>query len=256
MNYSDVGQGEVVVLVHGFCEDITLWEELQNVLSVHYRVIAVDLPGFGESRLIDATISIESFADSIQQLLKDLNITRCHFIGHSLGGYVGLAFGERYNHNLLSLGLFHSTAFADGEEKKINRNKTIAFIEAHGVATFAQSFVPPLFNSHTKAKYEFEIDRITKVAKNTDPLAVIETTKAMRDRVDRTHILKEALFPILFIIGKDDGAVPLSSSLEQCYLPKDSTIHIYADCGHMGMLEKQKETQSAILSFLKYVSAL
>ena len=78
----------------------------------------------------------------------------------------------------------------------------------------------------------------------------------MRDRVDRTHILKEALFPILFIIGKDDGAVPLSSSLEQCYLPKDSTIHIYADCGHMGMLEKQKETQSAILSFLKYVSAL
>lgn len=252
LSYTDTGEGEVVVLIHGFCESRTLWKSFEEELSAKYRVICPDLPGFGESRLTVETLSMQYFAKEVERLLEDLNIDKCTIVGHSLGGYVALAFADKAPQRLNGIGLFHSTVYADTEEKKVNRNKTISFIEDNGVDVFALAFVPPLFNLDSRNKYSEEIAAITKVAKNTDPLAVIETTKAMRDRVDRSEMMSQLNIPVLYIIGKEDNAVPLEISMQQCYLPNDSVVRILEDCGHMGMVEKKQETIKAIDNFVAY----
>lgn len=254
LSYTDTGEGDVVVLLHGFCESRSLWTDFEKVLSEKYRVISPDLPGFGESRLLDENVSMEYFAKEIVVLIDALKIEKCVVVGHSLGGYIALAMAEAYPDILKGIGLFHSTSYPDTDEKKDNRNKTIAFIEENGVEIFAGSFVPPLFNSESRSKYAEEIAAITKVAKNTDPLAVIETTKAMRDRVDRSHLLSYLELPILYIIGKDDGAVPFEMSMKQCGIPKESIVHILENCGHMGMVEKKEETIKAVDNFVAYCS--
>lgn len=251
LNYKITGQGDVLVLLHGFCEDLTLWSSFQEELS-NYTVLSIDLPGFGQSDVIK-DVSIESMAKSVKLVMDQLEIQKCTMIGHSLGGYVVLAFSELFPENLNGIGLFHSTAFADSEEKKENRNKTFEFIEKHGVKNFANSFVGTLFYPENRSRFEKEIIQLSDVVKNTSKEAVLQTTIAMRDRESKVSVLEKLDVPVLFIVGKDDQAVPVEKSLQQCFIPKDSIVHFYDKTGHMGMFEKKKETTRAIKNFLAYV---
>jgi pimeloyl-ACP methyl ester carboxylesterase len=250
LHYTESGSGKTLVLVHGFCESTLIWNKFQSQLSKKYRVICPDLPGFGKSPLKVKGISIAYYAEMLKELLLFLNVEQCCMIGHSLGGYITLAFAEKYPAMLNSFGLFHSTAFADNAEKKESRNKTIQFIEKHGVEMFAQSFVAPLFYAGNRASLKEEITLMTSIAASSSKDGVIEATKAMRDRQDRTHVLKNTNLPVLFIIGKEDTAVPLEKSLEQCYLPGNSTACFIKDAGHMGMLEKPEETIRIVERFM------
>lgn len=243
------GNGPVLVLIHGYCEDKSLWNGYINILSPQYRIITPDLPGFGESEILEKT-SIENFADALNDLLVHLQINTCTIIGHSLGGYVALAFAESYSHKLNGFGLFHSTAFADTDDKKDSRNKTIDFIERKGVAPFSTAFVPPLFHISNRTRLENEIKVITDIATNTNQEAIIKTAIAMRDRNSRIHVLELTKLPVLFIIGKNDTAVPLEISLKQCAIPKNSIVQFLDNTGHMGMIEKQTETLNTIKAFL------
>ncbi len=129
LNYDDLGRGEeVVVLLHGFCESKALWEDFEEELSDSYRVLNIDLPGFGESQLNESNITMEWYASQINGLLEELNIEKVVIVGHSLGGYVGLAFAKLYTSKLLGLGLIHSNAFPDTEERIHSRNKTLKFL--------------------------------------------------------------------------------------------------------------------------------
>ena len=173
-------------------------------------------------------------------------------IGHSLGGYVGLAFAEKYEHYLAGMGLFHSTAFADTEDKKENRLKAIEFIERHGVKVFAESFVAPLFSLKNRDLFKTEIKELTEVAAAASEIGVVETTKAMRNRPDRIAVLKNCAVPILFVVGKLDGVITLDKSLEQCHVPKHSIVHFLEGVGHMGMIENKAETLKIMSSFAHY----
>jgi pimeloyl-ACP methyl ester carboxylesterase len=251
LKYKSAGRGPAVVFIHGFCEEKSLWKDFLHHFQNDYHVITPDLPGFGESPLNTSPVNMEYFADEVRNLLKDLSIKECVMIGHSLGGYVALAFAEKYPEMLKGMGLFHSTAFEDSPEKKENRNKTIQFIEKNGVAPFADSFVEPLFFMRNRKNLQEEIQMMIETTKNTSMQSIIETTKAMRDRKDRTEVLKSAEVPVLFIVGKDDGPVPLEKSLEQCYLPRHSVVHFFSECGHMGMFEKREETLKAVEKYLE-----
>ncbi len=247
--YNDRGNGYPIVLIHGFCEDKTIWKYCEEGLAKSYRVLSIDLPGFGESRLEESEVSMEFFAEKINEFLEGLKIDKCILIGHSLGGYVGLAFAEKYEIKLDGLGLFHSTAFEDAEDKKDNRLKAIEFIQKHGVKQFAESFVPPLFSLKNRDLYKEEIAELVKVASASSEIGVVETTKAMRVRKERIQVLKRVEVPVLFMVGKLDGAVPLEKSLEQCYLPKHSIVHFLEGVGHMGMIENKALTESILVHF-------
>jgi len=251
LKYTSAGRGPAVVFIHGFCEEKSLWKDFLNYLQNDYHVIAPDLPGFGESPLTTTPVSMEYFADEIRNLLRDLSVKECVIIGHSLGGYVALAFAEKYPELLKGIGLFHSTAFADTPEKQENRNKTIQFIEKNGVEPFADSFVEPLFFMRNRKHLKEEIHKMIETTKKTSMQSIIETTKAMRDRKERIDVLKSVDVPVLFIVGKEDGPVPLDKALEQCYLPKHSVVHFFSECGHMGMFEKREETLRAVEKYLE-----
>ncbi|MBY0425744.1 MAG: alpha/beta hydrolase [Cytophagales bacterium] len=248
--YTDSGNGIPLVLLHGFCESKELWTEFSIELSQYFRVITVDLPGFGESTQLKIT-QMETLAESIYALLEDLRITKCVMVGHSLGGYVSLAFAESHPDYLLGLGLFHSTVFADPEEKKLNRNKTIEFLKANGVPAFIEPFVPGLFYPKFRKNHADAIHKLIDIGLKTSASAIIATTEAMRDRKDRSEVIKSLNVPVLYIIGKNDNAVPLESSLLQIALPQTAHVLILDDTAHMGMFERKKETFQFLKGFVE-----
>ncbi len=249
--YNDQGAGKAIALIHGFCENKDLWRDFETNLSADYRVLSIDLPGHGDSGSGTRDLSIEEMARKVKELLEAIQVRECVMIGHSLGGYVTLAFAEKYPENLLGFGLFHSTAFADTEEKKRNRDRTIEFIEKHGMDAFADSFVAPLFYPKNRERLSAEIDQLKDVCRKMEVKTVVATTRAMRDRKDRIEVLRRTKLPVLFIIGREDNAVPYEKSMEQCYLPEKHQVRVLEETGHMGMLEKKEDSLGAIRAFLQ-----
>lgn len=251
--YEDTGSGFPVVLIHGFCETGAIWKDFSPALSKKYRILIPDLPGFGKSPLPSDGFSIDDIARMLHEWLQQLNITKTVLIGHSLGGYVTLAFAKNYPELLSGFGLFHSTAFADDAEKKSSRNKVIDFVRERGVEVFATSFVPQLFYHKNRVRLEQEIEQVVKIAAETPEPTLIAYTKAMRDRDDRTDVLRSFNQPILFIAGEQDGSVPIEKTDEQILLPHKAIVHIYDQVAHMGMFEAREESLKAVKQYLAHV---
>jgi len=245
------GEGTPIVLLHGFCEDSTMWAEFKPLLSKKYSILTIDLAGFGQSGLISA-LSIGKMAEAVQAVLEHLSIERPILIGHSMGGYVGLAFAEQHPNTLRGLGLFHSHPFADSEEKITNRIKTIRFIERHGVAPFAGHFVRNLFAADfVQQNATFVEDLIHQTSSHCSD-AVIAASYAMLNRPNRSKVLTNLACPALFIVGKQDNAIKEADSLQQLVLPQVASAHIFDDVGHMGMFERPKATAAIVNQFADF----
>jgi len=251
--YTDAGSGDTLVFLHGFAESKQLWTDFKKPLQSKFRTIALDLPGFGNNTTDVADYSMDAMADHVKQQLDKLGVKKCILIGHSMGGYVSMAFAEKYSAMLNGLCLFHSSALPDTDEKKENRNKTIEFVEKHGVEKFMQSFVEPLFFADNREKLRSKIDLMKKIGTATPKESIVGGLTAMRDRPDRTDVLRKVKFPVLFIFGKEDGAVTMDKALEQCHLPNNSMVYFLGQTGHMGMFERTYETRKAIEKFAETI---
>ena len=240
----DIGTGPVVLLLHGFAEDGTTWDNLAGPLSAHCRLIIPNLP---------ASSSIEDLAATIASLLDHLGIDKCIMIGHSMGGYITLAFAEKYPDRLTAFGLFHSTAYPDNEEKKAVRRKSIDFIRKNGSDLFIRQSTPALFGQYTHQHHPELIDAMIDRYINFSPDTLIAWYQAMITRPDRTAVLREFYSPVLFIIGEEDTIVPLQSSLEQSHLPAVSHIHLVKNTGHEGMHEAPETCIDIIKDFINFV---
>ena len=203
-------------------------------------------------------MSIEGMAECIKAIIDvELQKTdRLQMIGHSMGGYITLAFAEKYPDLLSTLGLFHSSAFADSEEKKAARLKSIDFIKKNGSYEFLKTSIPGLFfrgqdGLEPSDPLKLEMDALIEKGKNFSPEALIQYYQAMIARPDRTVVLKNFPYPILFILGEHDMAVPLAQGLKQTYMPALSYIHILRDSAHMGMWEETGKANAAMLEFLQ-----
>src|SRR4030095_9160758 len=148
ISYWVEGSGKPLMLVHGFAEDHRVWIYQEEFLEKKFQLIIPDLPGSGKSALLNET-SMESMAEVLKAILDRESISICSIIGHSMGGYVTLAFAEKYPGLLNSFCLFHSTAYPDNEEKKEARRKSIAFIKKNGVEEFLKTTTPNLFAAQT-----------------------------------------------------------------------------------------------------------
>ncbi|PSL50154.1 pimeloyl-ACP methyl ester carboxylesterase [Chitinophaga niastensis] len=236
VTWLDEGEGAPVVLIHGFSENAGLWEIQTAWLKAHYRVIIPDLPGTAAAPL-STPLTIESMAEYVYAILLAEDIKTAVIIGHSMGGYIALALAEKYPQLLKGLGLFHSTAKADSEEKKEGRRKSIKLMEEYGGETFLRQTLPNMFSPVAKASDPDLVNVYIKMGMECQLPALVAYYEAMRDRPDRTAVLKSINVPVLFIIGKDDNAVPLDNVLPQITLPRISSIHIFENVGHMGMWE-------------------
>jgi pimeloyl-ACP methyl ester carboxylesterase len=253
--YTEAGEGMPVVLIHGFCESRELWRDFVGPLSQHFRIIALDLPGFGANAPLTTPVTIGDLAEAVYHFLITIGVEHPVMIGHSLGGYVALAFAEKFPQRLRGLGLFHSTAQNDSFEKKQARNKTIEFIERYGLEEFVDQFFTPLFFDGRRKDLKDEIKFLTDIGKATSKETVMEVIKAMRDRKDRSRVLEKLTCPVLMIAGKNDTAIPFTNSMLQFGLPYESMIQVLSNTGHMGMLERPKETLLMVKNFLDYVNS-
>ena len=258
IHYRMIGKGSPIVLIHGFAEDGNIWKGLIKYLQNNFLLIVPDLPGSGKSEMLDGNVSIEDYAEVIKTILdKELpkvsptggDLEGAILIGHSMGGYITLAFAEKYPDLLNGFGLFHSSAFADDDEKKQTRQKAIDFIIAKGSHSFLRTSIPNLFAGKEHLK---EMEDLIEEGKNFKPEALIQYYHAMINRPDRTDVLKTFNKPVLFIIGEKDNAVPMQASLLQCHLPAIAHVHLL-DTGHVGMIEKSERSFHIVESFLQNI---
>lgn len=283
ISYRIEGTGKAVLLLHGFGEVGNIWDQQVLFLKDHCLVIIPDLPGSGESALLSLEpacrqgglgvrsrdlekknsklkpnlseqtpdyISIEDYADCIKALLVHEEINSITFLGHSMGGYICLAFAEKYPHLLSGFGLIHSTAFADTEEKKKAREKAIDLIETHGPHPFLRNMIPNLFGSGFKKLYPQKIKTFIEAAAQFSKASLQQYYKAMILRPDRTQLLISNRLPVLFVAGKVDVVVPLSDILKQASLPNISYLYILENSGHMGMWEEPEKLNEILLNFI------
>lgn len=251
--YRIIGNGNPVILIHGFGEDRNIWRNQIEYLKSHFQLIIPDLPGSGQSETID-DMSMEGMAEVIHAIIHQENIESCPVIGHSMGGYIVLSLVEKYWNHVSAFGLFHSTTYPDSEEKKVIRRKGIEFIRQHGAFEFLKTTTPNLFSPQTKEEQPKLITEFIAGLNNFSAKALVSYYQAMMARPDRRAVLQKATVPVLFIMGKYDNAVPLQDSLKQCHLPEKSYIHILRKSGHMGMLEEKERCNGILEKFLLEIS--
>jgi pimeloyl-ACP methyl ester carboxylesterase len=250
IHYIVEGQGKHVVLLHGFAEDAHIWDSQIDFLKDHCHIIAIDLPGSGKSEMLQKEdTTIEDYADCIYALLQQEKIDNCILLGHSLGGYITLAFAEKYP-SLAGFGLVHSTAFADSEEKKGVRRKGIEMLGQYGSYPFVKNTTPNLFSARYKLHHAERVKTLSESGNNFSQQALQQYYAAMMNRPDRTHVLSGSKVPVLFILGREDVAAPLNDLLQQVHLPQISYIHILENTGHMGMWEATELVNSYLLEFI------
>ncbi|WP_167015660.1 alpha/beta fold hydrolase [Chitinophaga sp. Cy-1792] len=250
-NYQDVGQGPTVVLIHGFSEDSSVWNPQRDSLSANFRLLIPDLPGTGKSTLTEG-LTIAAMADYVYSILLAENIKEAVVIGHSMGGYVAMALLQQHPEVMKGLGLFHSTAAADAEEKKETRKKSVAFIGQYGGELFTRQTIPNLFSPATKNRQPKLVEDCITMCAKCPAESMIAYTNAMMNRPDLTGLLSSVTTPVLFVIGKDDNAVSPANVIQQVMLPKTSSVYIFEDVGHMGMWEKIEASNLLLNQFVSF----
>jgi pimeloyl-ACP methyl ester carboxylesterase len=234
VSYTVTGNGPAVVLLHGFLENISMWNELIPHLAKKNQVICIDLPGHGKTDNLGYIHSMEDQAEMVKFVLDKLNIKKVTFIGHSMGGYVALAFAEACPDQMKGLCLLNSTALPDEEDKKLNRDRSISAIKQYP-DTFVKLAIPNLFSEENKTRFRSEIEALTKEALKTSQQGIIAALEGMKIRKDRTFIFKNADYPIMMIISKKDPALDVRSLYDQLY-GTNVMIHEFPD-GHMSYIE-------------------
>ena len=255
--YSVIGKGPTVVFVHGFGEDSAVWKNQIEFLKNDFRLIVPDLPGSGKSEMID-DMTMEGMAEVIKNII-DAESSKVPpsggfrgavLIGHSMGGYIVLAFADKYPQLLNGFGLLHSTSHPDSEEKKATRQKGIEFMKKHGGFEFLKTAVPNLFSPKTKDEMPGLVDEFLNSLRNFRGDALVSYYEAMMQRPDRTAVLKNINVAVLLIAGEFDNAVPLKDSLELAHLPGKLYFHVLKKSGHMGMLEEAEKTNRLLRNYL------
>ncbi len=246
------GEGPVVLLLHGFPEDGELWNQVWPSLSTRYRVLIPDIPGAGKSPLETSRSSIEGMAETIHDLLLQEQSTEAVVVGHSMGGYLAMALAEKYPDMIKGLALVHSTATADTDEKKQTRQKSIDLIRKGGREPFIRQMVPNLFSpAFREANPELVEKQIEKGFK-LSPESMISFYNAMINRPDRTLTLKNGVYPLQWIIGVDDKAVPAEVVLPQVTFARVNFVELYRKSAHMSMIEESGKLTSDLAGFIGY----
>ena len=250
ISYTDQGKGTAVVLLHGFLENKLMWKAFIPELSKRNRVIAIDLLGHGATECLGYIHTMEDQADMVQSVLQELKIRKTVLIGHSMGGYIGLAFAELYAENVKGIMLLNSTSKADSEERKINRDRAIVAVKQN-YSNFIRMSIANLFSESNRERLTEVIEQVKIEALKTPLQGIVASLEGMKIRKDREIILHFASYPIQLVLGKKDGVLIYEDNLDQIEGTKVQ-LTTFED-GHMSHIENQTELLALLLQFLRSV---
>ncbi len=250
ISYSDTGKGTAMVLLHGFLENQTMWQDLVPELSKRNRVITIDLLGHGETECLGYVQTMEDNAEVVQAVLSRLRIRKAVLVGHSMGGYVALAFAELFPEKMKGLVLLNSTSKEDSSEKKQNRDRAIKAVKKE-YETFIRLSIANLFNPDNRERLQEEIESVKIQALKTPLQGIVASLEGMKIRKDRTFVLQTTNYPKVLILGKKDGVLNYEDNLKQIE-NTDTQLVSFPD-GHMSHIENLEELKTVLLNFFKSV---
>lgn len=248
VHYLDQGSGNPIILLHGFLESVSMWDSLTKSLSKKSRVISIDLAGHGKSDNLETDISISHMASLVKELLNFLSIKKARFVGHSMGGYVGLSLINSNAEMLEKLVLLHSKASADSHETKLKRDQGVKMLEQHPNLYIKESITNLFWQKDSLGNRE-DISNLIKEAQKKDGHGYIEALIAMKNRPDLRHLLKEQN-KIAFIAGINDPVIPIEISRSEMNVLDKKNQYILHKSGHMGFIEERELCERMILNGL------
>lgn len=250
IHYTDQGSGDVIVLVHGYLETSEIWKSFAGHLSSQYRVLAVDLPGHGKSDMLGEVHTMELMAGMLAALIMHLNLDKVFMTGHSMGGYVTLAFADLFPGLLSGFCLFHSHPFADSFETVQKRQNEIRLVEGGRKDQICSVNIVRMYASSNIEKFSAAISNSRNIAATVSGKAVIAVLKGMIERPSRTAVMESGSIPCLWILGARDNYIDFRAVQEKVKLPANSAVAILANSGHMGFVEEEDEALKVLQSFL------
>ena len=239
-----------VVLLHGYLESMLVWEDFVPLLYRHVRVVTLDLPGHGISEVKGEVHTMEYLARVVHEALRALGIARCTLVGHSMGGYVALAFCAHYPEMLDGLVLLSSTPNADTDEKRANRLREIALVKAGKKEALARVAPEAGFAAENRARMQDHIDDLTEQVFITEDAGIEALLRGMAERKDQNEMLRTSKVPLLFILGCRDEYIPKEAAEQMVGNFPDAQVVWLEHAGHMGFLEEPQATANAILTFV------
>jgi pimeloyl-ACP methyl ester carboxylesterase len=247
--FSDTGKGKVVVLLHGFLGSHLIWKNTVDYLSASFRVIAIDLPGHGKTDSFGYVHTMDLMAKCVKSVMDSLGLKKYVIVGHSMGGYVALAFADLFPDNVRGLCLFHSTAYADSDQKKKDRTRSIKVVKGNH-SVYTDEVIKNLFAPTHVDSLKNEVDFAQRIASQTSQQSIIAALEGMKDRPNRDVILGMAPYHIMMIIGRLDNVLSANDLLEQAELIQKKHILLLENDGHMGFLESSEVTNLELKKFV------
>lgn len=250
ISYTDIGNGDPLILIHPFPTDQRLWEPQREGLKRKFRVITLDLWGFGKSSPIDKeAITMAEYADEIKQLLDQLHIQKAIIAGESMGGYIALAFLEKFPDNVNGLVLSDTQSIADSEQAKAKRESTAQDVLAHGTEQLVSGFIPKALTSQASDQMQRFLRNILEAQA---PSSVASALRGMALRNDTSNLLSTTQLPILIITGQQDALISPLQSQTMHQLAKNSTLIVIENAAHLSSLEQSEQwNQTVINTFYK-----
>lgn len=242
---------ECVVLLHGYLESMLVWDDFVPLLYKEVRVVTLDLPGHGISVVQGEVHTMDFLADTVADGLRALGIARCTLVGHSMGGYVALAFCERHPEMLDGLVLLSSTPNADTEEKAANRRREIALVREGKKDALARVAPEGGFAAENRTRMKDDIEDLTEQVFVTEDDGIVALLNGMIARKDQNEMLRQSKVPQLFIFGRKDNYIPVETAEALAAAHPQARVVWLENSGHMGFLEEPKATAAAILGFVK-----
>lgn len=244
--YTDIGEGMPLVLIHAFPTDSRLWEPQQEPLKKYFRVITLDLWGFGKSALVDGkAVTMTKYADEVNELLDELHLSKAIIAGESMGGYIALAFLERYPDKVAGLILSDTQSIADSDETKVKREVTAQDVLNNGTHTFINNFMPKALSPNASEQTKVFLRSILE---SEPAVAIASASRGMALRKETSTVLAHSTVPILIITGDQDGLISPAQSQEMHLLAKNSKLVVLENVGHLSSLEQPQQWNEAVIN--------
>ncbi len=254
MAYTDRGVGTCLVLLHGYLETGEIWDSFSRLLLKDYRVIVPDLPGHGNSGTWGTMHSMDDLAGAIRAVMEAEGLDKIFLVGHSMGGYVVMAFADLFPEKLLGYSLFHSTCFADNEEKQANREREISLVLCGKKRQIILVNIPKAFSSDNMNRMPEEIERARRIALGNSDQGIIALLQGMKKRPDRSAVLENQKLPLLLIGGMKDNYIPLEVFDRLEAMAPHARVLRLEESGHMGFIEEPEKVVVALGEFLAPLS--
>jgi len=250
IHFTDTGEGNAVILLHGFLENLTMWDDLTPLIAKKHRVISIDLLGHGQTDCMGYIHSMEQMAEAVMAVIKHLKLRRMTFVGHSMGGYVSLALAEAYPDYVKGLCLMNSTARADTPQKKINRDRAIAVVKNNHKA-FIRMSITNLFRPKNRTLFRDKVNNAKQEALKTSLQGIVAALEGMKIRQDREVLLHFSPYKKMLILGKKDPILDYDTLIEQTQNTEVQVVEL--PDGHMSHIEDFELFSYNLLHFIENI---